>query len=171
MKQVALLVVVALSPVCSWSEPRDSTVFPLLTVTCDEGSARLELAVSYVADIDGLHDPSHGRYDFEKLVHWEEIPGTSRPDYKSSVETFRQECSLNGQRFTIEIAGKIFGPPMSQCGLATSATIEIWRGERPFFPKTVLDDCFEHDMPPIRFIVIDMKTRSFQVHREKFIGG
>jgi hypothetical protein len=172
MKQFTLFVIIGFTSLCAWSEPRDGTVFPMLTVNCDAKAERLEIVVSYVQDLDGLHDPSHGRYDFEKLVHWEEIPGTARPDYKSSVETFRQICALKGESFEIEIMGKLFaGSPMQECGIAISATVQIYRGGRPFLPRTVLDDCFEHQMPPIQSIVVDLKTRQFQVHREKYIGG
>jgi hypothetical protein len=128
--------------------------------------------VTYVDDIDGLHDPANGRFDFQKIVHWEEIVGSTRPDYRTSVDTFRQKCKLRGQEFEVVITGHLFaGSPMQQCGIAISADIEIYRQGRKFLGKTLLDDCFEHEMPPIRSIIIDMKARSFVVHREQFIGG
>src|SRR5690349_9975708 len=108
MKILILSTLIGLLSVCARSEPKDSTVFPLLTVKCDQAAARLEIEVSYVEDLEGLHAPLDGRYDFEKLVRREEIPGTTRPDYTTSVETFRQQCSLNGQEFIVEITGKAF---------------------------------------------------------------
>jgi hypothetical protein len=172
MKNIVLFIFAVASSMNARSEPKDGVVWPLLTVTCNTSQSQLEIAVTYVDDIEGLHDPAHGRYDFGKIVHWEEIVGSTRPDYKTSVDTFRENCTLKGQEFQVVITGHLFaGSPMQDCGISASADIEIYRQGRRFLRKTLLDDCFEHEMPPIRSMVIDMKKRSFVVHREQYIGG
>src|SRR5262245_57866816 len=172
MKYVIAIIIAALFLANASSELKDGVVWPLLTVSCNESQSRLELSVAFVDDIAGLHDPAQGRYDFEKIAHWEEIPGSARPDYRTSVDTFRQKCKLAGEEFEVVITGHLFaGSPMQECGTSISADVEIYRRGQEFLGKTLLDDCFEHEMPPIQSIVIDMKTRNFVVHRQKHIAG
>ncbi len=126
MKNVILLVAALVSSVNAWAEKQDGVAWPLLTVTCNASQGQLKIAVTYVDDIAGLHDPAHGRYDFERIAHREEIAGSTRPDYKTSVDTFRQKCALEGQEFEVVITGHLFsGSPMQECGLSISADIEI----------------------------------------------
>jgi hypothetical protein len=172
MKNILLTIFALLFSISGWSEPKDGVAWPLLTVTCDTSQNKLDIVVTYVDDIEGMHDPLHGRYDLQEMAHWEEIPDTPGPDYKTSVDTFTQKCMLAGEEFEVVITGHQFaGSPMQECGPAVSADVKILRGGRVFLGQTLLDDCFDHEGLPIQSINVDMKTRTFAVRRQKFIAG
>jgi hypothetical protein len=147
----------------------DGVMEELLTVSCEPGLSRLKIEVQYVDDIEGLHDPQKGKYDISQLAHRKET-GPGPRDYENSVETFEQKCVLSGDEFEVVIEGYQWaGSPMQECGIGNSATVAIYRKGRQFLPKTLLDDCFEHDMPPISSIVIDLKRHAFRVVRDKYL--
>jgi hypothetical protein len=147
----------------------DGVMEELLTVSCEPALSRLKIEVSYVDDIEGLHDPQKGKYDISQLAHRKET-GPGPQDYENSVETFEQKCVLSGEEFAIVIEGYQWaGSPMQECGIGNSANVSIYRKGKQFLPKTLLDDCFEHSMPPIRSIVIDLKRHTFRVVRDKYL--
>ena len=100
-------------------------VEPFLSVVCDPENENLDIEVSYVDDIAGMHDPDAGRYEIDRLAHRKQI-GPGPRDYESMEDTVIRKCILKSKEYVVVIRGHHWaGSPMAECGIGNTATVEI----------------------------------------------